>query len=186
MTYLDQIRQFQPSDEREAQDQAILIAFIEQHRETVLLRQNSIAHITSSGLILNEDKNKVLLIHHNIRNVWAWTGGHADGESDLLNVALKEASEETGVSAIRAFSDDIASVDILPVYPHFRRDSYVNGHLHLSVAYLLVCKETEALCHNPSEASAAAWFPIDYFTDSHFDETDVYLYNKLIRRALSR
>ncbi|MFA0815150.1 MAG: NUDIX hydrolase [Anaerofustis sp.] len=185
MTYIDEIRQFQPSDEREAQDQSILFAFIEQHRETVLLRQNSIAHITSSGLILNEDKNKVLLIHHNIRNVWAWTGGHADGEPDLLAVAIREAKEESGVTAIRALSERIASVDILPVYPHFRRGSYVNGHLHLSVAYLLVCDETASLSHNPAEASAAAWFPIDYFTDSHFDETDVYLYNKLIRRALS-
>jgi len=61
-----------------------------------LLRDNEIAHITSSGFILNKSLDKALLIHHNIRNVWAWTGGHADGNSNLLEVAIQEAVEETG------------------------------------------------------------------------------------------
>ena len=42
------------------------------------------------------------MIHHNIYNSWSWTGGHADGDKDLLYVAIKEAKEETGVKNIKA------------------------------------------------------------------------------------
>ncbi len=37
------------------------------------------------------------MIHHNIYNSWAWTGGHSDNEKDQLKVAIKELKEETGV-----------------------------------------------------------------------------------------
>ena len=34
------------------------------------------------------------MIYHNIYNSWAWTGGHADGNENLVEVALKEAEEQ--------------------------------------------------------------------------------------------
>ena len=49
--------------------------------------------MTSSGLIFNKNLDKILMVHHNIYNTWSWTGGHADGEDDLLKVAIKEAKE---------------------------------------------------------------------------------------------
>ena len=57
--------------------------------DDVLVRDNEIAHITSSGFIVNKLRTKVLMIHHNIYNSWGWTGGHADGDEDLLYVAMK-------------------------------------------------------------------------------------------------
>ena len=49
------------------------------------------------------------MIFHKIYNSWSWTGGHADGDSDLLKVAIKEASEETGLKNIKPISKDIFS-----------------------------------------------------------------------------
>lgn len=183
MNYIDLIKNFKPSNEQEEADQRIMLKYVEAYQDNVLLRDNEIAHFTSSGFIMNPALDKVLLIHHNIRNAWAWTGGHADGDDDLLGVAVKEAREETGVQHIIPLTDRIASVDILPVFSHNRRGKYVNAHLHLSVAYILICEESESLSICPGENSGVEWLSIDKFTSEYFDNHDVYLYNKLIRFA---
>ncbi|HWQ58051.1 MAG TPA: NUDIX hydrolase [Clostridia bacterium] len=186
MDYIAAIERFAPEDEQEETDKGVILSFIRRHEDDVLLRDNSIAHITSSGFILNRRLDKVLLVHHNIRNAWAWTGGHADGNGDLIGVAIREATEETGVEVMDPLSREIASLDVLPVFAHRRRGHYVNAHLHLSVAYLLVCDELAPLRARPGENTDVAWFPLDYFIEEHFDAHDTRLYNKLIRRARTR
>ncbi len=183
MAYLQEIERFQPANEQEAADQTAILAYLKQQGDHALLREDAIAHITSSGFIMDRHLDKVLLVHHNIRRTWAWTGGHADGDPDLLHVALKEAREETGAAALTPLSREIASLDLLPVLAHRRKGCYVNAHLHLSVAYLLIGDEREAVRPRLAENTAVAWFPTSYFTSEHFDPFDVYLYNKLIARA---
>ena len=73
--------------------------------------------MTASSWLLNATHDKVLMIYHNIYHSWAWTGGHADGDRDLLAVAKREAMEETGVTEIRAISEDIFSLEFLTVDP---------------------------------------------------------------------
>lgn len=182
MNYIRDIEKFRTKNEQEESDKKLILSFIEQHPD-VLTRDNGIAHITSSGFIMNPELTKVLLIHHNIRGVWAWTGGHADGDDDLLAVALREAREETGIEHIRPLSSDIASLDILINYPHVRRGVFVSAHLHLSVSYILIAEESDKLTVKPDENSAIEWFPLDFFTEENFHPTDVYLYNKLIDKA---
>jgi 8-oxo-dGTP pyrophosphatase MutT (NUDIX family) len=148
----------------------------------VLLRDNEIAHITSSGFILNKTLNKALMIYHNIRNTWAWTGGHADGDSNLLAVAVREAFEETGVK-VTPVSTEIASVDILTVTGHFRKGKYINSHLHLSIAYLFTADEENCLTVKEDENSAVEWFPIDKINRESFTDRDIYLYSKLVSQA---
>ncbi len=183
MDYIAAIQSFTPANEQEAADQAIILSYSKQHPDTVLCRENLVAHITSSGFIMNRQLTKVLLVHHNIRGVWAWTGGHADGDPDLLHVAVKEAKEETGAGDIRPLADTIVSLDVLPVFSHWRRNRFVSAHLHLSAAYILLCDERESLSPRPSENTGVAWFDTEYFTPQHFDRHDTVLYNKLIQKA---
>lgn len=183
MNYIKEINEFIPENEQELQDKRLMLDYIERFPNDILLRENEIAHITSSGFIMNDELDKVLLVHHNIRNVWAWTGGHADGDPDFLYVAIKEAREETGINNVKALSDNIASIDILPVYGHMKRNKYVSAHLHLSVSYILIASENEKLVVNTDENSGVKWFTLDRFTHKYFDDNDVYLYNKLINRA---
>lgn len=183
MTYIDEIRNHPPANEQEAGDQASLLWFIDQLGDAVLSRDNPIAHITSSGFIMTPALDRVLMVHHNIRNVWSWTGGHADGDDRLLAVAIREAQEETGARQIVPLSDRIASLDILCAYRHHRRGRYVGSHLHLSVAYILLCGDEEPLRVKPDENSAIRWFDPQEIRTPLFHEGDVYLYTKLIAWA---
>lgn len=183
MDYIKQIIEFNPFNEQEDQDKKVILNYIERFPHNVLLRENEIAHITSSGFIMNETLDKVLMVNHHIQRGWAWTGGHADGESDLLYVAIKEAKEETGVLKVEALTEEIISIDILPVYSHIKKGKFVNTHLHLSIAYILIASEEEKLIVKEDENSGVQWFNIDEFTEENFKAGDVYLYNKLINRA---
>lgn len=183
MNFITEISEFIPNNEQENQDKKVILGYIKQYPHNILSRNNEIAHITSSGFIMNPSFDKVLLVHHNIRNAWAWTGGHADGDANLLQVAVREAKEETGVNEVVPLTKKIVSVDILPVFGHWKKGKYVNTHLHLSIAYILIASENETLTINKNENSGVSWFSVDNFTDAYFDEHDVYLYNKLIKRA---
>lgn len=183
MNFKDQINEFTPNNIQEAQDKKLILNFIELYPNNVLLRKNEIAHITSSGFIMNRALDKVLLIHHNIRNTWAWTGGHSDGDEDLLAVAIKEAKEETGIKSVIPMSKNIASLDILPVYGHMKKGKFISAHLHLSVAYLFLASEEETLVIKEDENSGVQWVSVEKFTKEYFDDNDFYLYNKLIDRA---
>jgi hypothetical protein len=76
MNFIEQIEKFNPTNNQEIEDKKIIINYIEQFPHNILLRDNKFAHITSSGFIMNRELDKVLMVHHNIRNTWAWTGGH--------------------------------------------------------------------------------------------------------------
>lgn len=183
MHFIEQIARYIPHCAQETQDQKVILDFTKRFPHTILLRENEIAHITSSGFIMNPSLNRMLMIHHNIRNTWAWTGGHADGEPNLLAVAIKEAKEETGIKEITLLSNNIASIDILPVFGHRKNGKYVNAHLHLSIAYLLIACETETLTVKKDENTAVDWITPDQLSQPWFHEYDIYLYTKLIKKA---
>lgn len=183
MRYIEQLRDFQPGNPREAADRQAILAYAERDPERTLTREDDMAHITSSGFIMNPALDKVLFAHHNILKKWAWSGGHADGDGDLSAVALREAREETGLLRVRLLFSEIASVDILTVPPHWKNGAYVHAHLHLSVSFLLIAEEDEALHVKPDENSGVCWFPVDYISEENFSENDMYLYHKHLKKA---
>ena len=72
-------------------------------------------HITGSSWILDQSRQYVLLVHHGTLNKWLQPGGHADGEEDVLNVALREAQEETGLKHFKLLQEEIFDLDIHPI-----------------------------------------------------------------------
>lgn len=181
--FLEQIRAFAPATEQEREEKRMILEYIRLFPDTVLTRNNEIAHITSSGLILNPQRTKVLLIYHNIYQRWAWTGGHADGETDLLQIALREAREETGLQNPRPLCTDMISLDILPVFGHVKNGKYVCCHQHLSADYLLIADEDEALAVKPDENSGVRWFDVDELDSCVNEPYCLAIYKKMIARA---
>lgn len=181
MNWVKQIESYIPYNEQELKDKELILQCITTYNN-ILTRENPLAHITSSGYIVNKNRDKVLMIHHNIYKTWAWTGGHADGDNDLLYVAIKEAKEETGVEKVRPITSDILSLDVLPVVGHFKNGNYVSAHLHLSIAYLLECDESEELIIKEDENSGVKWIPINEI-HLYSNELDmIKLYNKFNKK----
>ena len=63
--YIDSIRAYVPQDAQEAADRAMILDYIARF-PYILTRNNPIAHISSSGFVVNADASKVLMAHHNI------------------------------------------------------------------------------------------------------------------------
>ncbi len=157
------IEKFNPYNEQEEVEKRIMLKYIDDF-DNVLTRQNEYGHFTSSAFILNKEKTKILMIYHKIYNSWAWTGGHSDGDSDLLYVAMKEAKEETGITNVEPIKDDIYSLEIINVNGHEKRGKYVGSHVHLNVTYLLESDENEEIRIKEDENSGVKWIPIDEIT----------------------
>ncbi|HAS72784.1 MAG TPA: NUDIX hydrolase [Clostridiales bacterium UBA8960] len=183
MTYIEDILCYKPTSLQEENDKRIILEFIDAYEHNILTRKNEIAHLTSSGLILNNKRTKMLMIHHNIYQTWTWTGGHADGDTDMLYVALKEAKEETGVDNIKALTSDIASIDIIPVYGHMKNGNFISSHLHLNISYLLIADENDPTCINVNETSDVRWVEIDQIQEHSNEPYLIEIYQKMIRKA---
>lgn len=157
MEFYEALKQYCPHDEQEAADKAVMLDCLSRFAD-VYERSNLLCHVTASAWITNESRDRVLMIYHNIYDSWAWTGGHADGERDLLKVALKEATEETGLVSVRPASDLLLSIETLTVNPHWKRGKFVPAHLHLNGTYLLIADDSEPLRIKADENSAVKWF----------------------------
>lgn len=157
MRLIQQLESYQPFNAQEEADRREIQAFVQTHSDA-FLRSNRIAHMTASAWVTNAQRNRILMAYHNLYNSWSWLGGHADGETDLLAVAMREVREESGVSAVTPITDALFSVETLVVEGHEKRGRYVPCHLHMNVTYLLQADDGEALLSKPDENSAVKWF----------------------------
>ena len=160
MELLEQITAYRPWNEQEEQDRKELLRRL-QSGEELYSRDNCAAHLTASAWVVSPDRRQVLMAYHNLYDSWAWLGGHADGDHDLLAVALREVREESGLTKIRAVSPDIYSLEILTVDGHEKHGKYVSSHLHLNVTFLVEADPAEAVRCKPDENSRVGWFSLE-------------------------
>ena len=157
---ITQISEYCPCNEQEQADKKNILAFLSEN-DNAFLRENELAHMTASAWVVNHNRTKVLMVYHKIYDSWSWTGGHADGETDLLSVALREVTEETGIRHVRPVSENIFSLEVLTVDGHEKRGRYVPSHLHMNVTYLLEADEEESLTVCEEENKGVAWFSLE-------------------------
>ena len=159
MEIYEQIKAYRPWNEQERQDQVLILDFLRKNSDA-FYRTNLLAHMTASAWVVNPQRSKVLMVYHRLYDSWSWAGGHADGEEDLLAVALREVREETGAQRLRPVTEDIYSLEILTVDGHEKHGQYVPSHLHLNLTYLLEAEEDQPLRICEAENSGVAWFPL--------------------------
>ncbi|MGX6960555.1 MAG: NUDIX hydrolase [Rickettsia endosymbiont of Pentastiridius leporinus] len=116
-------------------------------------RDSKLGHFTASGFLINNDKTKFLLMHHKKLNTWLQLGGHCDGNSNILEVALREAKEESGISEIEVVSDQIFDIDVhyIPKRPN------EPAHYHYDVRFLLKTINNDNFIKN-NESHELKWF----------------------------
>ena len=180
-TLTEQIRSYQPMNEQEERDKELILHCLETEKN-IFTRENRLAHMTASAWIVNPERTKVLMVYHNIYHSWSWLGGHADGETDLLKVALKEAREESGIYHVKPVSEKIYSLEVLTVDGHVKRGEYVSSHLHLNVTYGFFADKTAPLRIKPDENSALQWFVKEDAPRASREAEMRVIYEKLNRR----
>ena len=159
MELIEALEEYQPWNEQEERDRAELLRRLKSGEE-LYSRENLSAHLTASAWVVSPDRQRVLMAYHNLYDSWAWLGGHADGDRDLLAVALRETMEESGLTEVQPVTPDIYSVEILTVDGHEKRGIYVPSHLHLNVTYLLEADPAAPVRCRPEENSRVGWFSL--------------------------
>lgn len=175
------IAAFEPCCEQERADKKTILGYIDGGEE-LLTRENKVMHFTSSCWVMNPERTKALMVHHNIYNAWSWMGGHADGCADLLAVAKKELAEESGVTDARLISELPITLEMIGVQSHEKKGKYIAPHIHLNVTYLFEVEEDVPLRIKEDENSGVMWRSVE---DIRADRTEPHmnkLYNKLLDR----
>ena len=179
---IQQLKEYTPFNEQEELDKSLILNWIE-HNADAFSRENKVAHVTASAWVVNKDRSKVLMVYHNIYQSWSWLGGHADGETDLLSVAIREVKEEAGITNVHPVSEEIYSLESLTVDGHVKNGKYVSSHLHFNITYLLEADSKEAVSIKADENSGVAWFSpeeaLQRSTEPWFVE---HVYKKLIEK----
>ncbi|WP_458068984.1 NUDIX hydrolase [Rhodanobacter sp. BL-MT-08] len=138
------------SDGQEA-DTAFLFGQFLDSDDEVFMRSHPVGHFTGSAWLVSADGERVLLTHHRKLGRWLQLGGHADGDRDLANVALREAEEESGLIDL-AVEPDIFDLD--------RHRIPARGdepeHWHYDVRYVVRATGSEQFAIS-DESLALAW-----------------------------
>lgn len=175
----EQIKNYVPYNEQEEKDKQTILKYMDTF-DDVFTRDNEFGHFTASAWATNKDRTKVIMIYHNIYKSWAWTGGHADGETDLLGTAMRELKEETGAKNIRVLNNgDILSLEIVRVDGHVKRGKYVSSHVHLNLTYAFEVDEKDELRIKEDENSGVKWVNIE---DVEKFSTETWLKENIYRK----
>ena len=118
----------------------------------VFERRHPPGHFTGSAFVVSADGERVLLTHHRKLDRWLQPGGHADGDSDLARVALREAEEETGLTGLRLLDGEIFDLDRHAIPARGAEPE----HWHYDVRYVVVAGEDERFVVS-DESHDLAW-----------------------------
>ena len=129
-------------------------------------------HFTGSAWIVHPTGDKVLLTHHRKLNKWLQLGGHADGVENLLNVAISEAKEESGIHEFEVIETSIFDVDI-HVIPARKSDP---EHLHYDVRFVLRATEDQYIISD--ESHDLAWVAVNDIVSLTSEESMLRMANK--------
>ncbi|CAB4554934.1 unannotated protein [freshwater metagenome] len=128
-----------------------ILSLLTEHGAALADRTTMPGHLTGSALVVNHSGTHVLLLFHSKLQRWLQPGGHADGDHDLAAVALREATEETGIDGLAVLLPAV-DVDIHRIPALGDMDS----HLHLDLRFVVVAPEG-AIPHKNHESEALRW-----------------------------
>ena len=155
---LDDLEEYASRTPGEAASVAQFTGFLQSH-PAVFERSHRSGHFTGSAWLVSADGMRVLLMHHRKLDRWLQPGGHADGDVNLAQVALREAQEETGVAGLRV-EHGIFDID------RHRIPARANEpeHWHYDVRYVVRTGADERFVIN-EESQALAWHPATEVAD---------------------
>lgn len=177
---LKALDEYQPINQNDNEQRLRIREFVLSN-EDCFKRSLTKGHLTGSAWLVNVEGDQVLLTHHKKLNLWLQLGGHADGQTDLLQVALREAKEESGINFIEPVSENIFDLDVhfIPTY----KDE--PAHFHYDIRYaFFTTKESKFTVSK--ESHDLAWVPIHQINHKSIDISILRMAEKWLRFMVDR
>lgn len=152
---VNELNNYKPFDEQESKNVKTVLQFLRDNTNCYD-RSNLAGHVTAGGLVVDGLGN-VLLNHHKKTGMWFQFGGHCDGESNCLNVALREISEEAGIFDCKLISNKILDVDVQKIAYSAKKNE--PEHFHYDINFMFLVKEKNFNISN--ESSEIKWVTIE-------------------------
>ncbi len=167
--------QYVPIDSAECGYKATIIDFLDQY-PNAFERSLEVGHITASAWLVNKDNTKALLTHHRKLNMWVQLGGHCDGNTDALAVAIQEAQEESGILGIKPVKYGVFDIDV-HLIPESKKEK---AHYHYDIRFLLqvIGDEDFVVSH---ESHDLAWFDRDRNNLPTSERSVVRMFDKWVK-----
>jgi len=152
---LQLLDEYQPLYQEEIVAKEKIISFVKTYSDC-FERSLEVGHITASAWLLNKQATHALLMHHAKLNLWVQLGGHCDGNSNVLEVAIKEAQEESGIMDIQPISSAIFDIDVHLIPANAKE----KAHYHYDIRFLLQVKNDKKIIQN-NESKELRWVTQD-------------------------
>jgi len=142
-----------PSDAGQSAVRDAMLAFLRDHPDA-LERTCAPGHFTASALVVADDGERFVLLHHTKLRRWLQPGGHVDGSSNMPAAAWREATEETGIEGLSVVLP-VADLDIHRVAPPAEAP-----HDHLDLRFVVLAPAGARLAGN-HESTDIRWTTVD-------------------------
>ncbi|NNG39198.1 NUDIX domain-containing protein [Flexivirga sp. ID2601S] len=143
-----------PSPERDA-----FLAQLSSYGDAGLRREGPPEHFTASAVVFSADGSHVLLVLHKKARLWLQPGGHFEpGDATVVDAALREATEESGIAGLRAVPG------ALFLDRHTLAESFGRCRSHLDLRIAATAPPDAAIAVS-DESDDVRWWPVDALPD---------------------
>ena len=181
MSLREMVEKYNPCDDQEISDKEQMLKFMDTF-DDVLTRDNVFGHFSASAFVVNKERTKMVSVYHIINDGWTYPGGHADGEDDLLSVAVREVEEETGLK-VKVLSEEPIMISSNPVEPHVKRGKNVSSHIHFDLLFFMEADDNIPLVYREDESKGVKWISFEDIDKEKMLDFVVPIVKKLINKT---
>ena len=171
-TLLQELELHKTWDQEEEKAQNDIIQFLKTN-EIIIGTQNTEGHVVASAWIVNPKRDKVILSHHRILDIWVQLGGHTDEGETAYEAALREGYEESGLEQIKDLDFKIFDLDV----HYFPETKKRKAHYHYDIRYIFEADENQKIIVS-NESKDVRWIP--------FEELAIYTEEKELHRMMGK
>jgi len=173
---IELVKNYSPTDELEIDHTATTLEFINKNWNCTSV-DNLAGHVTASGWVLSPCRTQTLLTHHRKLNRWLQLGGHIEDDATVQEAALREVSEESGITQLNLLRNSIFDIDVHTIPTR----KGVSAHHHYDLRFLFEAEKTGFVVSH--ESNELAWVELTDISKLSGDESVLRMSRKCIEQS---